>query len=109
MDHPRMLYVTTTDREEARLIGNILVKQKLCACVNIIGKMESIFEWEGQIQHDTECVMLVKTTEKLAQKVTGTILKHHSYDVPCVVSLPIYSDEGNPQYLNWIKKSVKPE
>lgn len=106
MDHPRILYVTTSDRDEARSIGDFLVKQKLCACVNIFGQMESVYEWKDEIQHDTECVMLVKTTRELAEKVTDAIINHHSYEVPCVISLPLSADEGNPEYLSWIKQCV---
>jgi len=29
----------------------------------------------------------------------------HSYEVPCIVSLPI--EKGNPDYLKWIKESTK--
>lgn len=106
MDDLRILYVTTEDRDEARSIGDHLVTQKLCACVNIIGQMESIYEWKDEIQHDTECVMLVKTTRELSEKATDAILNHHSYEVPCVISLPLSADEGNPEYLNWIKQCV---
>ena len=60
MDQPKLLYVTAANREEARRIGEILVQQKLCACVNILDGMESMYWWDGEVQSDTECVLLIK-------------------------------------------------
>lgn len=106
MKNPRILYVTTQDKEEARKIGEILVKEKLCACVNIISKMESVYWWNDEIQYDEECILLVKTITHLVDKITHRIKQEHSYDVPCVISLPLSPDEGNREYLDWIAESV---
>jgi len=106
MISPRILYITTGNREEARKIGEFLVKEKLCACVNIISNMESVYWWEGEIQNDTECILLVKTTADFVETVTEKVKDLHSYDVPCVVSLPL-SDEGNSDYLDWIEKMCR--
>jgi periplasmic divalent cation tolerance protein len=106
MDNPRILYVTTQNREKARRIGNVLVQQRLCACVNILDDMESMYWWEGDVHTDTECVLLVKTTAERVKAATEAILQHHSYDVPCVVSLPLSAAEGNKEYLQWIRESV---
>lgn len=106
MDQLRILYVTTETREDARSIGEMLVKQKLCACVNILDGMESIYWWDGKVQSDTECVLLIKTTASSVQAVTDAVIEHHGYDVPCVITLPLSADEGNPEYLQWIQESV---
>lgn len=106
MGEPRLLYVTTENRNEARSIGEILVNRKLCACVNILDGMESMYFWEGEVQSDKECILLVKTTSVYVEEVTSAIIKHHSYDVPCVISLPLSASEGNKEYLQWIKNSV---
>lgn len=106
MDQLRILYVTTKNRDEARNIGSLLIRQKLCACVNILDGMESMYWWDGEVQSDTECVLLVKTTSDQVPAVTETILDLHSYDVPCVISLPLSADEGNEEYLQWIRDSV---
>lgn len=106
MDKPRILYVTTENRIEARHIGEMLVKQKLCACVNILDGMESMYWWDGKVQSDSKCVLLIKTTAAAVQAVTDAVIEHHSYDVPCVISLPLFAEEGNPEYLQWIQQSV---
>ena len=106
MISPRILYITTGNRDEARKIGEALVKEKLCACVNIINNMESLYWWEGEIQNDSECILLVKTTADFVDRVTERVKELHSYDVPCVISLPLSSGEGNSDYLEWIEKCM---
>lgn len=96
----RLLYVTVGSAEEAGEIGKSLVEDRLVACVNILSPMQSIYRWEGEIQMDMECVLIAKTREDLVDEVTARICRLHSYDVPCVVALPL--DGGNPAFLDWI-------
>lgn len=103
----RLLYVTTSDHNEARKIGHAILEENLAACVNIIDGMNSMFKWEGEIQEDQECILIVKTHYSRVQKVTKLIKEIHSYEVPAVLSLTITEDEGNVEYLDWLEKSSK--
>jgi len=95
-----LVYVTTSDEEEARRIGSALVDKKLAACVNIIPGMRSIYRWQGKVVNDNECVMLVKAPKDNTETVIEKIREMHSYEVPCVVVIPLI--QGLPEYLNWI-------
>jgi len=103
----RLLYVTTTDKKEARKIGRSLVEENLAACVNIIDGMNTIYRWEGEIQEESECILIVKTHYSRVRKVTRRIKEMHSYEVPCVVSLTLTEDEGNEEYLDWLETNSK--
>lgn len=103
----RILYVTTSDKNEAQKIGRAIVEQNLAACANILDGMQSIYKWDGEIQEDNECVLLIKTHYSRVQKVTRLIKEMHSYEVPCVISLTITEDEGNEEYLEWIENRSK--
>ena len=98
------LYITTKDEDEARKIGRVLVTEKLVACVNI-HPIDSIFRWQGEVQEDTEVAVFLKTKAGLVDEVIGRVKELHSYQVPCVVSLPI--EKGNPDFLQWIEESTK--
>lgn len=50
--NPVLIYSTTDSREEDRTIGKQLVKNKLAACVNIIPNVESIYNWQNELQQD---------------------------------------------------------
>jgi periplasmic divalent cation tolerance protein len=103
----RLLYITTSDKKEARKIGRALVEENLAACVNIIDGMNSIYKFKGEIQEDAECILIVKTHFSRVRKVTRLVKEMHSYEVPCVISLTITEDEGNEDYLDWLEKNSK--
>lgn len=85
-------------------IGRTLVSEKLVACVNIIDGMTSCYWWEGNIEEANEAILFAKTSEKQVEKVIFKVKEIHSYEVPCIVSMPI--EQGNPDYLAWISESV---
>ena len=96
-----LIYITAANREEAVKIGRTLVKSRLCACASILaGNTTSIYWWEGAVAEEDEVSMLLKTREDLVGQVVEKVREIHSYDCPCVVSLPISG--GNPAFLDWI-------
>jgi periplasmic divalent cation tolerance protein len=90
---------------EAHQIGELLVGDRLAACVNIIEGMHSIYRWEGELQHDREVVMIAKTTRDRLPALIEAVKARHSYDCPCIVSFAI--DGGNPAFLEWIGREVE--
>ncbi len=102
----RFLYVTAANAEQAKTIGEALVAERLVACVNILSPMSSIYWWQGQIQRDTEAVLIAKTRAELVERVIARVKALHSYTVPCVVSLAV--EAGNPAFLQWIADETKP-
>jgi periplasmic divalent cation tolerance protein len=103
----RLLYITTTDKNEAKSIGRALVEENLAACANIIDGMQSIYKWKGEIQEEEECILIVKTHYSRVKKVTRRVKELHSYDCPCVISISLAENEGNSEYLDWLEKTSK--
>lgn len=99
------VYMTAGTLEEAESIGNELVSSGLAACVNIIDNMKSIYFWEGKLQRDTEVVLIAKTIESNVPSLVQKVKSLHSYDCPCIISLPVSS--GNTSFIDWIQDSVK--
>jgi periplasmic divalent cation tolerance protein len=100
-----LIYITTENKKGAKKIGRELVVKKLAACVNIFGSMNSIYWWHGKIEEANEAVLIVKTREELVEKVVKKVKELHSYDCPCIISLPITG--GSKEYLEWIRESTK--
>lgn len=98
------IYVTCESEEQAASIGKALVGERLVACVNILGGMKSLYWWDGGVQSGEEVVLIAKTTETKVETVTERVKALHSYDVPCVVALPITG--GNPDFLEWIRQET---
>ena len=59
----KIILSTTPNIEEAQNIAQVLIEKKLAACINIIPKIISIYEWENSIQNDTEAMMIIKTSQ----------------------------------------------
>ena len=99
------VYMTAGSKAEAQKIGKALVEGRLAACVNILDNMQSIYRWENKIQQDAEVVLIAKTTDSLVPALIDQVKSMHSYDCPCIVSLPILS--GYPPFLDWVHAQVK--
>ena len=95
-----VVLVTTSSEEEATVLGKMLVEHRLVACVNVLPKVKSIFQWDGKISEEEECLMILKTRKPLFRALEKTIIAQHSYDVPEIIALPIV--EGSPSYLSWV-------
>ena len=100
------IYMTTKDKAEARSIGRYLVESRLAACVNILDRMNSMYIWRGEFQDDQEAVMIAKTTQDKVPDLIEAVKARHSYEVPCIVALPIA--DGSPEFLQWIAGEVAP-
>ena len=95
-----LIYITTGNLEEARAIGRELVASRLAACANIIHDINSIYWWDGKIQDDREVLLIAKTKESLVPALIEKVKSMHSYECPCIVSLPIL--DGNKAFLDWV-------
>ena len=99
------VYMTAGSTDEAKQIGKELVSGRLAACVNILEHMSSIYRWEGEIQHDSEVVLIAKTVASKVPQLIEKVKSMHSYSCPCIISLPI--EGGNPDFLEWIRSQVQ--
>ena len=100
-----IILTTVSAAEEGRSIANTLVEKQLAACVNIIPKISSVYRWKGQIQSETEVLLLIKTTKDLEAEVYREVQKEHSYDTPELITLPIIN--GSEKYLDWMTNAVR--
>jgi periplasmic divalent cation tolerance protein len=98
-------YVTTKNKLEAKRIAKQLVQKKLVGCANIIPEVSSTFKYKKKLFEVKEAILIAKTTKSKAREVTKFIKKIHSYELPCIVFLPI--EYGEKNFLNWIGKEVK--
>ncbi len=105
-DAPISLYVTVPSEELARSIAHTLVNERLVACVNIVPAITSIYAWEGVLLEDAEVLMFAKTDRARMERAGARIVELHSYDVPCLLALPIVGGHG--PYLDWLNQSRPP-
>jgi periplasmic divalent cation tolerance protein len=100
-----LVYTTYPSVVEAEQAGRALVEQRLCACVNILPGMLSLYWWQGKIDRGEEVVMIIKTRVSLAEPVRAAVKQMHSYSTPAVLVLPVESID--PDYHAWIMAETK--
>jgi len=99
-----MVITTFSDAEKARQFGTRLVDAQLVACVNLLPGVESIYRWKGDVEIEGECIMLMKTTVSKVEMLEGYVQKHHPYEEPEFLVLPI--EAGSSGYLNWVRHTT---
>jgi periplasmic divalent cation tolerance protein len=99
-DRAVLVYTTFPSIVEAEAAGRTLVERRLCACVNILPGMVSLYRWQGAIERGDEVVMIIKTRASLAEAVRRVVKQMHSYTTPAILVIPV--DRVDPDYNAWI-------
>jgi periplasmic divalent cation tolerance protein len=99
-----VVFMTTSTKQEAQKIVRSLLDKHLIACANILGPVGSQFWWQGKIDKAKEFLVLMKSNEKLFEKLSKTIKEMHSYEVPEILALPIV--KGWAPYLEWLTETL---
>lgn len=100
----KLIISTIDDRSRAEEISNTLVRERLAACVNIVPGITSYYRWKGEVEKDSEIIMLIKTTEEESQRVLARLKELHPYKTPEALLIDITG--GLPDYLKWLEESV---
>lgn len=95
-----IVLMTATSKREAQRIAQNLLEQRLIACANIYGPVESLFWWRGKIDKANEFLVLMKSHEKLFARLSKEAKRLHSSEVPEILAVPIV--KGFQPYLDWL-------
>lgn len=104
-DEPLLAYVTLPSPDQALKIGQVLVEERLAACIHLLPGLTSIYRWQGVLETAQEVLLLAKTQESLRAPLIERIRSLHSYQIPCIVFLPI--EGGYLPYLDWLKTELR--
>lgn len=99
-DAVQVVLTTTPDEATAAAIVRAVVEERLAACGNVVPAVRSIYRWQGTVQDDTECLVILKTVETGVARLVARIQELHPYDVAEALALPVQS--GAAAYLQWV-------
>ena len=102
MDEVVFLYTTWPDALSAEAAGREAVEAGLCACVNVLAPMTSVYRWKDVVETAAETPMIVKTTTAAAKAARDFLTARHPYDTPAVAALKIAPEGSSPAFLAWI-------
>lgn len=101
----RWVYMTTATAAEARQLGEVLVSERLAACVNVLGPITSIYRWKGRVERGREVAFVAKTRAAKVRALAARVKALHTYDVPCIVALPVTG--GSADFLRWLADETR--
>jgi periplasmic divalent cation tolerance protein len=99
-----VVLVTCPAGNEAGSLATELINRRVCACVNIIPGIRSIFRWEGKVSDEKEDLMIIKTASSRVEELKRAILELHSYITPEFVVFT--ADSAAEGYLGWVMRET---
>lgn len=99
-----IVFTTVPDPSQGERLAEGLVDGRLAACVQILPAMTSVYFWEGNMQHDSEHLLLIKTDDGMFDKVRDFLVENHPYSVPEIVS--VRSEDVSEPYRRWLEGRI---
>lgn len=107
MTTARVVLVTAPSAEEAGRLAELLVSERLAACVNIVAITASVYRWQGAVHREPEHLLIIKTEQARIEAMRTRLVEAHPYEVPEFLVLSV--EQGLPAYLDWVAAEVRPD
>jgi periplasmic divalent cation tolerance protein len=102
-----ILETTVGSADDARILADAVVAERLAACAQVVGPIESVYWWDGAVTGASEWLVRCKTTRGRSAALVRRLRELHPYEVPELVLLePAGVDEP---YAAWVRESVEEE
>lgn len=96
-----VLAFSTCPEERAAELARLLVQERVAACVNVLPGVRSVYRWQGDIQEESEALLLIKTARARWGDLERVLLAAHPYEVPELVAVEMAEVAG--AYAAWLK------
>ena len=93
-----IIYTTITNIEQAELIAQTLLSEKLIACVNM-WPINSMYTWNEKIEKTSEIAMFLKTTNTCQELIYKRLKELHPYECPAIITLD--TKQAHPDFVHW--------
>jgi periplasmic divalent cation tolerance protein len=95
-----VVLASVPDAEVGRRLARALLQERLIACANVVPGVTSLYRWDGEVQEDDECLLVMKTGSGLVPRLVARIPELHPYELPEVLALRVA--DGLPAYRRWV-------
>jgi periplasmic divalent cation tolerance protein len=96
---------TTTEKKDAEALAQAVLDNRLGACVQLSGPIESRYWWNGRIEMASEWTVTIKTRRDLYRPLEKLLLEMHPYDQPEIIATAV--SDVSAGYLKWLTEQVK--
>jgi periplasmic divalent cation tolerance protein len=101
------LVLCTAPAAAAQHLADALLEQRVAACVNLLGPVQSRYWWQGRIEQADETLLLIKSRRPLLDALRQAVRAAHPYEVPELLVFAV--DAGLDEYLDWVAASCRPD
>ena len=95
----KIIATTIDTKKNAMLVIDSILSESLSPCVQLIDKVQSFYKWRGNIEENSEFLILIKCFSDNEEAIKEIILKKHTYEVPEIIISDF--DILNSDYANW--------
>jgi periplasmic divalent cation tolerance protein len=95
-----IVYCTCPDVASANSIAQILVDERLAACVSQLPAVRSTYRWQDSVEQSDEVLLMIKTGRDRLPALGARLQALHPYELPEV--LAVEAAGGLPPYLDWV-------
>lgn len=99
-----LVLTTLPAAADAASLARCLVEERLAACVNVFGEMDSVYRWKGAVEQERERQVVIKSSRDRLPDLERRLKNLHPYEVPELIVLPIVG--GSAAYLGWLGEST---
>ena len=96
--------LTTCNPKDANELVRQLLTDRLVGCGNIVRGVDSMYWWNGEIQNDSEALILMETTDERCSAAIHRLTEIHPYDVPKILSLE--PTDSLDAYEQWLRQET---
>lgn len=98
-----IVLTTFESEQQAKPVIDEIIKCKLAACVQEI-RIKSHYTWKGEVCHEDEVLVLIKTRKELYPELESKLQEIHPYETPEILYVDVES--GSAAYLAWIDEQT---
>ena len=102
--NPIIIYTSIDSKMNANKLARKLVENNLAACINIIPIEESIYNWDGKVQSESEFQLIIKTDLSYKSSIEKFIKLNHSYELPEIIVIKVA--DGSKEYFEWMNNNL---
>ncbi len=99
-----LVHTTCGNAADAERLARSLVDERLAACASIGQPVVSVYPWQGRIERESECPLMLKSTRSAFASLRERIGQLHDYDVPEVLAVDVC--DANAEYAEWVRDWV---
>jgi len=95
-----IIVLVTSPDSDAERIANVLIDERLAACVNLMCRLTSIYHWQDKLCREEEVLLIIKSNREKWDALEQRVKSLHPYEVPEIIAIPI--ELGHKAYLDWL-------